>query len=102
MSIQIMRLFAFSLFLASLLAPGPSAPVPMPGIVACGAARETSRPGSGAGEATTLPWVFPGDFRERLRMSDLVVAGTIERTSADAVRTVDGVEVAANIARLSQ
>jgi hypothetical protein len=47
-----------------------------------------------------LLWVFPGDFRERLRMSALVVAGTIERTSADGVRSVDGVEGAANIARL--
>ena len=53
-----------------------------------------------AKSSTPLPWVFPGDFRERLRMSDLVVAGTIEDTRKAGSRTVDGVNVTANGARL--
>jgi hypothetical protein len=28
--------------------------------------------------AQRLPWVFPGDFRERIRLSDLVVSGIVE------------------------
>jgi hypothetical protein len=50
--------------------------------------------------STSLPWTFPGDFRERLRMSDLVVSGTLESTDVDGVRTVDGAEVTGNDARL--
>lgn len=47
-----------------------------------------------------LPWVYPGDFRDRLRMSDLVVSGTIEWTSLEEIRKVDGVEVTGNVAIL--
>jgi len=47
-----------------------------------------------------LPWVFPGDFRDRLRMSDLVVSGTIEDTSPAGNEVVDGSAVTANIAHL--
>src|SRR5690349_15162233 len=48
----------------------------------------------------SLPWVFPGDFRERLRMSDLVVSGTIEDTSALRVQIVDHTELAGHLARI--
>ncbi len=47
-----------------------------------------------------MPWTFPGDFRDRLRISDLVVSGTIERTSTAGVQTVDHVELVGNVARL--
>lgn len=48
-----------------------------------------------------IPWTFPGgDFRDRLRISDLVVSGTIEHTSTAGVQTVDHVELVANVARL--
>jgi hypothetical protein len=49
---------------------------------------------------TSLPWIFPGDFRERLGMSGLVVSGTIEETFREGSRTVDGTEVTANIAHV--
>jgi hypothetical protein len=48
----------------------------------------------------SLPWVFPGDFRERLRISDLVVSGTIEETVQAGSRIVGGTKVTANVARL--
>jgi hypothetical protein len=48
----------------------------------------------------SLPWVFPGDFRERLRISDLVVSGTIQETVQAGNRIVDGTKVTANVARL--
>lgn len=47
-----------------------------------------------------MPWTFPGDFRERLRISDVVVSGTIEHTSTAGVQTVDHVELVGNVARL--
>jgi hypothetical protein len=47
-----------------------------------------------------LPWTFPGDFRDRLRISDLVVSGTIEETSAIGVQTVDHIELVENVARV--
>ena len=50
--------------------------------------------------STSLPWVFPGDFRERLRISDLVVSGIIEDTSALGVQIVDHTELAGNVARV--
>ena len=49
---------------------------------------------------TRMPWTFPGDFRDRLRTSDLVVSGTIEHTSATGVQTVDHVELVGNVARV--
>jgi hypothetical protein len=48
--------------------------------------------------SASLPWTIPGDFRERLRMSGLVVSGTIEETFRAGTRTVDGTEVTANAA----
>jgi hypothetical protein len=50
--------------------------------------------------STPRPWIFPGDFRERLRMSDLVVSGTIEDTSPIGVQIVDRIELAASTARI--
>jgi hypothetical protein len=47
-----------------------------------------------------LPWIFPGDFRERLRISDLVVSGTIEDTSELGLRNVDHIELDGNVARI--
>jgi len=47
-----------------------------------------------------MPWTFPGDFRDRLRVSGLVVSGTIEDTSTTGVQTVDHVELVGNVARL--
>ncbi len=50
--------------------------------------------------STSLPWVFPGDFLERLRMSDLVVSGTVKGTSCTGSKVVDGVRVTANVAHV--
>lgn len=50
--------------------------------------------------STALPWVMPGDFRERLRISEVVVSGTIESTISAGSQTVDGVNLAANTARV--
>jgi hypothetical protein len=47
-----------------------------------------------------MPWTFPGDFRDRLRISDLVVSGTVEDTSPTGVQTVDHVELVGNVARV--
>lgn len=50
--------------------------------------------------SASVPWTFPGDFRERLRISDLVVSGTIEDTSAVGVEIVDRTELTGNVARV--
>jgi len=50
--------------------------------------------------STSLPWVFPDDFRERLRMSDLVLSGTIKESIRDGSRTVDGTKVTTNVAHV--
>jgi hypothetical protein len=50
--------------------------------------------------STSLPWTFPGDFHERLRMSDLVVTGTIQETFRAGSRTVEGTEVNAHAAHV--
>jgi hypothetical protein len=71
-SVLIVHLLTAILFLAMLAPPGPA----------------------------SLPWTFPGDFRQRLRMSGLVVSGTIEDTFRAGSQVVDGTEVTANIAHL--
>jgi hypothetical protein len=48
--------------------------------------------------STSLSWIFPGDFRERPRMSDLLVSGTIEDTSALGVQIVEHTEIGGNVA----
>lgn len=50
--------------------------------------------------STRLPWIFPGDFRDRLRMSDLVVSGIISGTAQTGVRTVDGAKAMAHVASI--
>jgi hypothetical protein len=50
--------------------------------------------------STSFPWVFPSDIRERLRISDLVLSGTIEDTSALGVQIVDHTQLAGNVARV--
>lgn len=47
-----------------------------------------------------VPWTFPGDFRDRLQISDLVVSGTIEDKSTNGVQTVDHIELLGNVAHL--
>ena len=44
-----------------------------------------------------MPWTFP-NFRDRVRISDLIVSGTIEDTSAIGVQTVDHIELVGNVA----
>jgi hypothetical protein len=53
-----------------------------------------------SGQSTHYPWVFPGDFRERLRMSDIVLSGIIIHTSQAGTRTVNDTEVTSNIAHV--
>ena len=50
--------------------------------------------------STRLPWILPGDFHDRLRMSDLVVSGIISGTAQTGVRTVDGAEAMAHVASI--
>ena len=47
-----------------------------------------------------FPWTMPGDFRERLHISDVVVSGTVESLSPAGVETVDGEKLTATTARL--
>jgi hypothetical protein len=46
----------------------------------------------------SLPWVFPGDFRDRLHMSELVVAGTLLGTTQVGTEVVERTELASNLA----
>lgn len=55
---------------------------------------------STASTQVTYPWVFPGDFRERLRVSDVVVSGIVIHTSRAGTRTVNGTKLTSNIARV--
>lgn len=48
----------------------------------------------------SLPRTMPGDFLQRLRISDVVVSGTVETLSRAGVQTVDGVKLTATTARL--
>lgn len=50
--------------------------------------------------SAALPWVYPGDIRDRLKMSDVVVSGFITNTSSVAVESVDGTELDAQTAHL--
>jgi hypothetical protein len=43
----------------------------------------------------SYPWVVPGDFKERLLMSDLVIAATMRSTSRIGLQSVDGIELTA-------
>jgi len=47
-----------------------------------------------------MPWTLPGNVGDRLRISDLVVSGTIDDTSAIGVQTVDHIELLGNVARV--
>lgn len=51
-------------------------------------------------ETHSMPWTMPGDFLERLRISDLVVSGTIESSSRRGLQIVNGETLNANIACL--
>jgi hypothetical protein len=51
-------------------------------------------------ETHSVPWTMPGDFLERLRISDLVISGTIESSSPRGLQIVNGETLNANIARL--
>ena len=53
-----------------------------------------------AQNSNSLPWVMPGDFLQRLRISNLVVSGTVESSSPRGVQTVDGTKLTVNTTRL--
>jgi hypothetical protein len=53
-----------------------------------------------SGQSVHYPWVFPRDFRERLRMSNVVLSGSIINTSQTGTRTVNDTEVTSNIAHI--
>jgi hypothetical protein len=48
----------------------------------------------------SFPWTMPGNFLQRLQISDVVVSGTIESSSPAGVQTVDGEKLTATTARL--
>jgi hypothetical protein len=50
--------------------------------------------------STSVPWTYPSDLRERLRISDLVVSGTVEDSSTLGVQTVDRTELTRNVAHV--
>jgi|SRR5690348_10742579 len=47
-----------------------------------------------------IPWAMPGNFLDRLRISDLVVAGTVEYSAPSGAQTVHAELLDTNIARL--
>jgi hypothetical protein len=98
-SVAILLLLASALYLG-LMHPPRTTTMLMPGKPSSSAAHDTSRPESDAVSSTGLPWIFPGDFRERLRMSDLVVAGILGGTAPDGIQVVDSTELTANLASL--
>jgi len=51
-------------------------------------------------ELRPRPWIVPADFRELLRMSELVVSGTIEDTAPIGVQRVDHIELPASTAHI--
>jgi len=53
-----------------------------------------------ASSATPMPWTMPGDFRQRLHISDLVVSGTIEDVSAVGLQRIDRIELNSYVARV--
>ena len=46
------------------------------------------------------PWVYPGNFRERVMQADLVVSGTIVSTVPSGTRVVDGIHLTSNHASI--
>ena len=42
------------------------------------------------------PWVYPGNFNERIRQADVIVSGTIVSTVAENTQVLNGVEVTSN------
>ena len=44
---------------------------------------------------TFYPWLLPGDFKERISMSDRVIAATVRSTSPVGVQSVDGIKLMA-------
>lgn len=53
-----------------------------------------------AATSVRYPWVYPGNFNERVRQADIVVSGTIVSTVPENIRVLDGVEVRANKANI--
>jgi hypothetical protein len=54
----------------------------------------------GTTESLRYPWVYPGDFTERITRADLIISGTVVSTLRGKRRIVDGVEVSANEAKI--
>jgi hypothetical protein len=48
----------------------------------------------------SLPWKMPGNFLQRLHISDFVVSGTVESLSPAGAETVDDVKLTATTSRL--
>lgn len=46
--------------------------------------------------SNALPWTMPGNFVQRLLISDLVVSGFVESTLPSEVRTINGITIDAN------
>src|SRR5579872_3867726 len=46
--------------------------------------------------SNSLPWTMPGDFVQRLVISDLVVSGFVESTLPSETRTINGIKIDAN------
>ena len=50
--------------------------------------------------AQSLPWVFPSDIRERMRISDLVISGMVEGTWEIGLQTLDRTKLTRHIANV--
>jgi hypothetical protein len=48
--------------------------------------------------SNSLPWTMPGNFVQRLLISDLVVSGFVESTLPSEMRTINGIKIDANSA----
>jgi hypothetical protein len=47
--------------------------------------------------SNSLPWTMPGNFVQRLLISDLVVSGFVESTLPSEMRTINGIKIDPNI-----
>lgn len=58
-------------------------------------------PRSAEMRSAAYPWVYPGDFNERIAHSEIVVSGTIVSTLRSGSQTVDGVKLTQNTATIN-
>ena len=58
----------------------------------------TSQPGNA--QSVRYPWIYPGNFNQRISNADVVISGAIVSTAPGHIRTLDGVQVLSNQAKI--